>query len=41
MTEFSFPEYSTELLEYLKSGRVLIGVTDGVETNLMTVAWGF
>ncbi|HPA00288.1 MAG TPA: flavin reductase, partial [Mesotoga prima] len=41
MTEFSFPEHSTELLETLRDGRVLIGVTDGVETNLITVGWGF
>ena len=41
MTEFSFPEHSKELLETLRDGRVLIGVTDGVETNLITVGWGF
>ena len=40
MTEFSFPEHSTELLKP-QDGRVLIGVTDGVETNLITVGWGF
>ena len=41
MTEFKFPDHALELLESLKSGRVLIGVSDGVEMNLMTVAWGF
>jgi len=41
MTEFKFPEHSFELLKSLKEGRVLLGVTDGVERNLMTVAWGF
>jgi len=41
MTEFKFPEHSSELLKSLKEGRVLLGVTDGVERNLMTVAWGF
>jgi len=31
MTEFKFPEHSSELLKSLKEGRVLLGVTDGVD----------